>query len=74
MGDAGGATCALALSEMWVTFGRGSSESGEARDKLRRSLLYAAGARLRRGELLPLPDGGSTAAEAYNMEEVTVLP
>jgi predicted RNase H-like HicB family nuclease len=45
-----------------------------ARDGVLSALRYAAQQRLRRGELLPVPDEGRTVADAYLMEGVTLLP
>ena len=46
----------------------------EARRNLASALRYAAEKRLRRGELLPLPDPSCGAADAYTLESVMVLP
>ncbi len=45
-----------------------------ARDGVLCALRYAAQRRLRRGELLPVPDDGRTAADAYLVEVVSLLP
>ena len=46
----------------------------EARQNLISALRYAAEKRLRRGELLPLPDPARAAPDAYTMETATVMP
>ncbi len=46
----------------------------DARHNLVSALRYAAEMRLRRGELLPLPDPAPTAPDAYTIEVVTLLP
>ena len=46
----------------------------EARHNLISTLRYAAEKRLRRGELLPLPDPTLTASDAYTLETITLLP
>jgi predicted RNase H-like HicB family nuclease len=46
----------------------------EARVHLQSALRYAAERRLRQGELMPLPQPGRMAPEAYAVEVVTVLP
>ena len=46
----------------------------EARQGVLHALRYAAQRRLRRGELLPVPDEGRTAADAYLIEVVSLLP
>jgi hypothetical protein len=45
-----------------------------ARDGVLCALRYAAQRRLKRGELLPVPDGGRTVADAYLVEVVSLLP
>ena len=46
----------------------------EARHNLVSALRYAAELRLRRGELLPLPDPTHSAPDAYSQEVLTLLP
>ena len=46
----------------------------EARGNLYGALRRAVEERLRRGEVLPLPDPGRVAADAYAVETVVVLP
>jgi predicted RNase H-like HicB family nuclease len=46
----------------------------EARQNLISALRYAAENRLRRGELLPLPDPTRAAPDAYTTEMATVVP
>jgi predicted RNase H-like HicB family nuclease len=46
----------------------------EARDHVFSALRWAAEARLRRGDVLPLPDSGRVAADAYAVETVVLLP
>jgi predicted RNase H-like HicB family nuclease len=46
----------------------------EARANVFSALRYAAEKRIRRGELLPMPDPARTAADAYLVETVVVLP
>lgn len=46
----------------------------EARQNVVSALRYAAENRLRRGELLPLPDPARAAPDAYTLEVATVLP
>ena len=45
-----------------------------ARDGVLCALRYAAQRRLRRGELLPVPDDSRTVADAYLVEAVSLLP
>ena len=45
-----------------------------ARDGVLCALRYAAQRRLKRGDLLPVPDEGRTAADAYLVEVVSLLP
>jgi predicted RNase H-like HicB family nuclease len=46
----------------------------EARGNLLSALRYAAEDRLRRGQMLPMPDPLRAAPDAYLVETVTVLP
>ena len=46
----------------------------ETRGNLLSALRYAAEGRLQKGELLPMPDPGRGAVDAYLVERVTVLP
>jgi hypothetical protein len=46
----------------------------EARHNLLLALRYAAERKLRRGDLLPMPDPHAGDAEAYLIEPVTVWP
>jgi predicted RNase H-like HicB family nuclease len=46
----------------------------EARANLLSALRYAAEQRLKRGQLLPVPDPRRVAGDAYLLESVTVLP
>jgi predicted RNase H-like HicB family nuclease len=46
----------------------------ETRGNLLSSLRYAAEDRLKKGDLLPMPDPGRGAVDAYLVERVTVLP
>jgi predicted RNase H-like HicB family nuclease len=45
-----------------------------AREGVLCALRYAAQRRLRRGELLPVPDPSRTVADAYLVEVVSLLP
>jgi hypothetical protein len=45
-----------------------------ARDGVLCALRYAAQRRLRRGELLPVPDASRTVPDAYLVEVVSLLP
>jgi predicted RNase H-like HicB family nuclease len=46
----------------------------DARTNLCQALRYAAEKRLRRGEVLPLPDPDAPAPDAYGVEFVDVMP
>jgi predicted RNase H-like HicB family nuclease len=46
----------------------------DARANLCQALRYAAERRLRRGEVLPLPDPNAPAADAYGVEFLAVVP
>ncbi len=46
----------------------------DARANLCEAIRYAAEGRLRRGDLLPLPDPDAPAADAYGVEFVGVVP
>jgi predicted RNase H-like HicB family nuclease len=46
----------------------------DARANLLSALRYAAERRLKRGELLPIPDPGRAAGDAYLVETLTLLP
>lgn len=46
----------------------------DARNNLLNSLRFAAETRLRRGELLPIPDATRPIHDAYAVEEVILLP
>jgi predicted RNase H-like HicB family nuclease len=46
----------------------------DARANLCLAMRYAAEKLLRRGEVLPLPDPNATAADAYGVEVVGVVP
>jgi predicted RNase H-like HicB family nuclease len=46
----------------------------EVREGVLHALRYAAQRRLRRGELLPMPDASRSAPDAYLVEVVNLLP
>jgi predicted RNase H-like HicB family nuclease len=46
----------------------------EARNNLQLALRYAAERKLRRGEMLPMPDPDAGDGEAYLVETLTVWP